>query len=78
MCTYIDKIYYIFIYTKEARRSFGLEGSPAGLMSSSSFSLPPSFVIGPAVPPLNYGVSSGRTLEMVADTCLLCLPHLVY
>lgn len=58
MCTYIDIIYYIFIYTKEARRSFELEGSPAGLMSSSSSSLPPSFVIGPKVPPLSYGVSS--------------------
>lgn len=52
----IDIIYYIFIHTKEARESFELEGSPEGLMSSSS--LPPFFVPGPEVPSLSYGVSS--------------------
>lgn len=57
MCRYVDIIYYIFIYNKEAIRSFGLEGNPAGLMSSSS-SLPPSPVLGPEVTPLSYGVSS--------------------
>lgn len=47
MCRYIDIIYYVFIYTKEAGGSFGLEGSPDGLLFSSSSSLPPSFVPGP-------------------------------
>jgi hypothetical protein len=42
MCTYIDIFYYILYLTKKVKGSFGLEGSPVGLMSASFSLLPPT------------------------------------
>lgn len=83
MSRYIDIIYYIFIYDKEAGESFELEGSPAKLIFLFSLPTTPTPTptpLGLEVPTLSWRVSFlsfVRTSQMAVETCLLCFPHLV-